>query len=86
MISTILALFGYVKIPKEAVQISVHNEHLLNIFKRCFDTDEDDIVYIDIELRESKLKRIKKQQETLRLAMEAQKTLTEFLRSGRLLQ
>ena len=61
---TILYLFGYVKIPKAAVQLSIEQERFLELIRdhvgdRPFET-------------------------LINKHIKGQKTLTEFLRSGRL--
>lgn len=60
----ILSYFGYIKIPIEAVQLSIEQE---SIFEK---------------LRE--LQTIPKAKELFKQRLEMQKTLTRFLRSGRL--
>jgi len=63
MICTILAFFGYVKIPKVAVQLAMRNEDIL------------ECIQMALPERSKKLSQHQK----------GAKTLTEFLRSGRLL-
>ena len=70
MIQTILSFFGYCKIPKEAVEISIASSELIEtLLKHAKDgaVKQHTINYIKI-------------------ALKGQKALTEFLRSGRLLQ
>jgi hypothetical protein len=62
---TLLSLFGYVKVPKEAVLLSIQLE---DIFKQFISA---------LESPESKKDMLK--------CLNAQRTLTQFLRSGRLL-
>jgi len=61
----IFGLFGYVKIPKEAVCLSIAQENVLRLCIEVFEKDHP--------------------QPGFRKALEAQRTLTSFLRSGRLL-
>ena len=62
MIHTILAFFGYVKIPKEAVQLSMKVEDGYHTILGWFPENKEVI-----------------------LLHKSAKTITEFLRSGRLL-
>ena len=70
MIQTILSFFGYCKIPKEAVEISIASEELIkSLLKHAKDgaAKQHAIDYV-------------------KLALKGQKALTEFLHSGRLLK
>ena len=70
MIQTILAFFGYCKIPKETVLISIESEDVLSaLLKQC---------------DEGKAKQ--SAADYVRMVLAGQKALTGFLRSGRLLQ
>lgn len=66
MIRTILAFFGYVKVPKEVVELAMLIENGYKIMLKVFESEK--VNSIDAK----KLH-------------EASKTLTKFLRSGRLL-
>ena len=68
MLKTILAFFGYVKVPKEAIQMSILIESHFKLLSEI-------IGHTEPELAE-RLKNLHKVAETL----------TDFLRSGRLLQ
>ena len=70
MIQTILAFFGYCKIPKEVIQISIISEDLFS-----------DLLKNAIE-NSSKQTTI----DHVKLVFDGQKAITEFLRSGKLLQ
>ena len=65
MIRTVLAFFGYVKIPTEAVQISIVQEDFIKLVCKYLKTEET--------------KKVGHKH------LELQKTLTQFLRSGALL-
>jgi len=70
MIQTILGFLGYCKIPKEAIQLSMASENIIGMLFK---------------------QAIEKScgQETIdyvEIALNGQKTLTEFLRTGKLLQ
>lgn len=70
---TILAFFGYVKVPKEAIQMSMLIE----------DDFKDMIIVCSIEgERNPKFKQFA---ENLKVRQEVVATLTKFLRSGKLL-
>ena len=70
MIQTILAFFGYCKIPKETVPISMASENvLIALLKQC---DEGKVVQNTADY--------------IRTVLKGQKALTEFLRTGRSLQ
>jgi len=70
MIRTILGFFGYSKIPLEAVRLSILSESLI------------------AALLKEAMKKSEKQQtiDFVKTALNGQKALTEFLRSGKLLQ
>lgn len=64
MLNAMLKFFGYIKIPKEAVRLSM---------------DQESFIETQVELTDKeRLKQIYTKQ------LEGQKTLTAFLRSGRL--
>jgi len=65
MIKHIMALFGYVKIPLQVVQISIMQEEILKEIIDCLSSEKDRLEF-------SK-------------RLEAQKAMTNFLRTGRLL-
>lgn len=67
MIAIILRFFGYVKIPREAVQLSVEQEFLIEKWLK---------IVVDAKLNGWP--------EMFKVALDAQQTLTMFLRSGRL--
>ena len=74
MLQTILAFFGYIKVPIEAVQMSM-----------CLEDDFKDIIdlFMDIGEDAPTYKELAKHLKQRKRAME---TMTAFLRSGRLLQ
>lgn len=67
IIQTILGMFGYIKIPKAAVELSLLQESYF------------DRIYKDIP------DKYEKQKLHFKRYVDAQKTLTAFLRSGRIL-
>ena len=73
MINTILAYFGYVKVPKEAVQMSM-----------CFEDDFKDLIDLFLDIGED-APSYKKLAEHLKARKRGMEVMTEFLRSGRLL-
>lgn len=68
MISYIMAIFGYVKVPKEAIYLSLLQEGYFELWIRT--------------IKDKDLPDLKKE---LNLRLLGQKTITKFLRSGRLL-
>lgn len=73
MLRTILAFFGYVKVPVEAVQMSM-----------CLEDDFKNMITI-CSLEGEKNSDFKKLAGCLEIRIKAIQILTEFLRSGRLL-
>jgi len=71
MIQTILAFFGYTKIPKEAIQISI-----------LLENDFKDLILLFEGQSNPKFKQFA---EHLKVREKALKTMTSFLRSGKLL-
>jgi len=70
MIRTILGFFGYCKIPKAAVMLSMSSEDILEaLLKQCNEGKANSRTTV-----------------LVRLALDGQKALTQFLRSGKLLQ
>lgn len=69
IIDFIFGLFGYCKIPKEAVPLSIQSESLIEaVIKRA-----------------KRVEAQKQSVEYLNMVLKGQQTLTAFLRSGRLL-
>ena len=85
MVKRILMWFGYTKIPKETIQISVSNEYMMSIFMRATENDIEDVRYVDKSIRRAKLQRLNSQKKAVEKMIQGQATLTEFLRLGRLL-
>ena len=73
MVRTILAFFGYVKVPKEAVQMSM-----------LLEDDFKDLIELFLDIGED-APSYKEVAEHLRQRKRAMEVMTEFLRSGRLL-
>jgi hypothetical protein len=77
MLQIILGLFGYVKVPKETIQLSIlletEIERKITVNKRMIENgDSYSGLYKDMN-------------KDLQLKLDAQKSLTHFLRSGRLI-
>ena len=73
MIQTILAFFGYIKVPKEAIQLSM-----------CLEDDFKNIIKIFLGLGEI-YPDFKGLEKHLEVRKNAVKVMTQFLRSGKLL-
>lgn len=74
MVRTILAFFGYVKVPKEAVQMSM-----------LLEDDFKDLIELFLDIGEDAPPSYKEVAKRLKNRKRAMEVMTEFLRSGRLL-
>lgn len=71
MIQTILAFFGYIKVPEEAIQMSIHLED-----------DFKELIQIFLPSGEN-IPEYKKLAEHLKEGKRAMEVMTKFLRSGK---
>lgn len=74
MFQTILGFFGYVKVPKDAIEMCM-----------CFEDDFKDLINLFLSVGEE-APTYKKLAEHLKERKRAMEVMTKFLRSGRLLQ